>query len=177
VKADFDVSLVTWIATLGDRHELTVNSGSIVAAYVPVGSEPGTTAMLEVLREGGFRVLLPRVAPGPPAPLLWSYYDGPESLRPGRFGLLEPIAEPSAAATIDAAALVLVPALAVDRQGVRLGRGAGYYDRSIRTLSTRQLVAVVYDHELVDALPADEYDVPMGWSLTPTGGYTKLGTS
>jgi 5-formyltetrahydrofolate cyclo-ligase len=168
---------VTWIATLGNGHELTVNSGSTIAAYVPVGSEPGTTAMLEVLREGGFRVLLPRVAPGPPAPLLWSYYDGPESLRPGRFGLLEPIAEPSATGSIDAASLALVPALAVDRRGVRLGRGAGYYDRSIRSLPTPQLVAVVYDHELVDALPADHHDVPMGWSLTPAGGYTKLGTS
>jgi 5-formyltetrahydrofolate cyclo-ligase len=177
VKADLDASLVTWIASLGDGHELTVNSGSTIAAYVPVGSEPGTTVMLEVLREGGYRVLLPRVAPGPPAPLLWSYYDGPESLRPGRFGLLEPIAEQSDTISIDTAALVLVPALAVDRRGVRLGRGAGYYDRSVQSLPTQQLVAVVYDHELVDTLPTDEFDVPMGWSLTPGGGYTKLGTS
>jgi 5-formyltetrahydrofolate cyclo-ligase len=166
-----------WIATLGDRRELMVNTGATIAAYVPVGSEPGTPAMLEVLREGGYQVLLPRVAPGPPAPLLWSHYDGPESLRPGRFGLLEPAGEQLPADVIDEAQIVLVPALAVDRSGVRLGRGAGYYDRSIHSLPPRRLIAVVYDHELVDHLPADDYDVPTGWSLTPAGGYTRLGTS
>jgi 5-formyltetrahydrofolate cyclo-ligase len=44
-------------------------------------------------------------------------------------------------------------------------------------VSTERLVAVVYDDDLVDQLPSDDFDVSMGWSLTPTAGYTRLGTS
>ena len=151
--------------------------GATIAAYVPIGSEPGTSAMLEVLREGGFRVLLPKVAPGPPAQLQWAWYDGPQSLRTGRFGLREPSGEDASSDALGDAALILVPALSVDRRGVRLGRGAGYYDRSISDVDTDKLAAVVYDEDLVDELPQDDFDVAMGWSLTPEAGFRRLGTS
>lgn len=167
------MSIVTWIANLRDGI-VSVDPGATIAAYVPVGTEPGTPAMLEVLRRNGFRVVLPRIAPGPPAPLGWARYDGPESLHRGRFGLLEPSGRILPTDAVDEAALVLVPALAVDRRGVRLGRGAGYYDRSIRALPPVRLAAIVYDNELVDELPADDFDVPMGWSVTPSAGYTRL---
>ena len=55
----------------------------------------------------------------------------------------------------------------------RLGRGAGYYDRTLIG-SSAELVAVVYDDEVVDALPSGNYDVPVGWALTPAGGFRKL---
>jgi 5-formyltetrahydrofolate cyclo-ligase len=165
-----------WIANVSDSP-LQVPAGATVATYVPVGSEPGTSAMPEVLREAGFEVLLPRVVPGPPVPLEWARYDGPESLNRGRFGLVEPTGPRVTTDALGDVALVLVPALAVDRRGVRLGRGAGYYDRSIHAVSTERLVAVVYDDDLVDQLPSDDFDVSMGWSLTPTAGYTRLGTS
>ena len=62
----------------------------------------------------------------------------------------------------------LVPALAVDRDGVRLGRGAGFYDRSLPLADpTARLVAVVRDDELVDRLPAEPHDVRMTHALTP----------
>ncbi|MGK9270530.1 5-formyltetrahydrofolate cyclo-ligase [Williamsia muralis] len=176
VKASLDASIVTWIANLPEGGPW-VGPGATIAAYVPIGSEPGTTAMLEVLRKGGFRVLLPKVAPGPPAPLEWAWYDGPESLHAGRFGLLEPSGNSASPDALGDAALILVPALSVDRHGIRLGRGAGYYDRSISEVDTDKLVAVVFDDELVDELPSDEFDVPMGWSLTPDEGFRRLGTS
>ncbi|MCK0517839.1 5-formyltetrahydrofolate cyclo-ligase [Williamsia sp. DF01-3] len=176
VKASLDASIVTWIANLPEGGP-RVGPGAAIAAYVPVGSEPGTTAMLEVLREGGFRVLLPKVAAGPPAPLRWAWYDGPESLHEGRFGLLEPSGDSASPDALGDAALILVPALSVDRHGIRLGRGAGYYDRSIPEVDTNKLVAVVFDDELVDELPSDDFDVPMGWSLTPGEGFRRLGTS
>ena len=69
----------------------------------------------------------------------------------------------------------MLPALAVDRRGVRLGRGRGFYDRSLPGRNPQsRLVALVRDDELVDELPSEPHDVPMTHVLTPTGGLTTL---
>jgi 5-formyltetrahydrofolate cyclo-ligase len=74
------------------------------------------------------------------------------------------------------AAVVFVPALAVDRTGVRLGRGAGFYDRTLSLAhSSARLVAVVRDDELVGEIPAEPHDVPMTHALTPGRGLIRLG--
>jgi 5-formyltetrahydrofolate cyclo-ligase len=74
------------------------------------------------------------------------------------------------------AGLILVPALAVDRRGMRLGRGAGCYDRSLPLRDPNaQLIAVVRDAELVDELPSEPHDVPMTHALTPGRGVQPLG--
>ncbi|MVU82960.1 5-formyltetrahydrofolate cyclo-ligase [Nocardia sp. ET3-3] len=143
-----------------------------VCAYVPVGGEPGSLAMLDALRDSGARVLLP--VTGEPGPLEWAEYTGPEGLRRGRFGLREPAGAPIANG-IAMAATILVPALAVDHRGVRLGRGAGYYDRSLSACrADARLVAVVRDTELVERLPEESHDHRMGWALTPFGGLRRL---
>lgn len=144
-----------------------------VCAYVPVGREPGSVAMLDALRATGSRVLLPLT--GEPGPLTWGEYLGPDRLRRGRFGLREPDGEPLRYA-LERAGVLLIPALAVDRRGVRLGRGAGYYDRSLGGCRTdARLTAVVRDDELVDHLPEEPHDHRMGWALTPFGGWQRLG--
>lgn len=144
-----------------------------VAAYVPVGGEPGSTAMLDALRAGGARVLLP--VTGPPGPLDWAEYTGAGSLRRARYGLLEPDGPRMSTAAIESARVILVPALAVDLEGVRLGRGAGYYDRTLPAAHPdARLVAVVRDDELVPRLPEEPHDRRMGWALTP-GGLRRLG--
>ncbi|MEV6098258.1 5-formyltetrahydrofolate cyclo-ligase [Nocardia sp. NPDC051981] len=143
-----------------------------VCAYVPVGGEPGSLAMLDALRAAGARVLLP--VTGEPGPLEWAEYTGPAGLRRGRFGLREPEGVPVANGIAKAAA-ILVPALAVDRRGVRLGRGAGYYDRSLSACrADARLIAVVRDDELVERLPEEPHDHRMGWALTPLGGLRRL---
>ncbi len=148
--------------------------GAWVAAYVPVGGEPGSTAMLDALRAGGARVLLP--VTGPPGPLDWAEYTGAGSLRRGRYGLLEPDGPRLSTAAIESAHVILVPALAVDLEGVRLGRGAGYYDRTLPAARpAARLVAVVRDDELVSRLPEEPHDRRMGWALTPGGGLRRLG--
>ncbi|MEU7631517.1 5-formyltetrahydrofolate cyclo-ligase [Nocardia sp. NPDC049220] len=145
-----------------------------VCAYVPVDAEPGSTAMLDALLAGGARVLLP--VTGPPGPLSWGEYTGTDSLRRARFGLLEPTGAVLPPTTVGRAELILVPALAVDRRGVRLGRGAGYYDRTLSAArADARLVAVVRDDELVDRLPEEPHDLRMGWALTPHGGLRQLG--
>lgn len=156
---------------------LAVRSDSTVCAYVPVGTEPGSPELLEVLLHHGARVLLPvaRTADDDtPQPLLWGEYR-PQTLVAAGFGLLEPPAPWLPTSALADASLVLVPAVAVDRQGVRLGRGAGFYDRSLRHANPRaQLIAVVRDAEFVDELPAEPHDVAMTHALTPQRGVIAL---
>jgi 5-formyltetrahydrofolate cyclo-ligase len=148
-----------------------------VAAYVPVGSEPGYPGLIDALLEVAAQVLLPIArtsAEGTPLPLRWGEYR-PGELLAAPFGLLEPAEPWLPPAALASADVVLVPALAVDRRGVRLGRGAGFYDRSLgfRAPSAR-LVAVVRDAELVDDLPVEPHDVPMTHALTPGFGLVAL---
>ncbi|MCK2238128.1 MULTISPECIES: 5-formyltetrahydrofolate cyclo-ligase [unclassified Crossiella] len=144
-----------------------------VAAYVPVGAEPGSPALLDALRAAGRRVLLPIVVGA--APLDWAEYAGPESLTPARYGLLEPNGPRLGPAAVAEVAGLLVPALAVDRAGVRLGRGAGHYDRSLPLVRAGvPVLAVVRDEELVDRLPAEPHDIRMTGALTPDGGLVEF---
>lgn len=140
-----------------------------LAAYVPVGAEPGSAELPAALWATGRRVLLPVVTGA--APLDWAEYTGPESLSPARYGLLEPNGPRLGPAAVAEAGGLLVPALAVDRGGVRLGRGAGHYDRSLPLVRAGvPVVAVVRDEELVDVLPAEPHDVRMTAALTPGAG-------
>lgn len=157
-------ALASWVAGL---------SGT-VCAYHPVGTEPGSVLMLEALLAAGCRVLLPVVTPGGAA-LDWARYSG-TGLAVGPYGLLEPIGPRLGAAAVSAAGTVLVPALAVDQHGVRLGRGGGYYDRSlVLAAGDAALVAVVRDAEMVPELPAEPHDILMTAALTPSAGFTPLG--
>jgi 5-formyltetrahydrofolate cyclo-ligase len=147
-----------------------------VCAYWPVGLEPGSPLMLDALLDAGCRVLLPVVVPG--AVLDWAVYRGTDSVVTSGSGLraLEPLGPRLGPVAVAEAATVLVPALAVDRQGVRLGRGAGYYDRSLVLASAGVAkVAVVRDEELVPRLPRAPHDVLMTAALTPSAGFTPLG--
>ncbi|OBC01432.1 5-formyltetrahydrofolate cyclo-ligase [Mycobacterium sp. 852002-40037_SCH5390672] len=154
-----------------------VTSGSTVCAYVPVGTEPGSIEMLDMLLRRAGRVLLPvarTTADNTPLPLSWGDYR-PGTLTTGRWGLLEPPQPWLPASALVEAAVVLVPALAVDRRGVRLGRGRGFYDRSLGGRDQHaRLIAVVRDAEVLDELPADPHDVPMTQALTPRQGLIDL---
>lgn len=142
-----------------------------VCAYVPVGTEPGSVALLDALRAAGRRVLLPIVTGR--EPLDWGVYFGADSLVPGPYGLREPSGLRLGRGAVANADAVLIPALAVDRQGVRLGRGAGHYDRSLGAV-TAPRIAIVRDEEYVDRLPAEPHDVLMTAVLTPSGGFVRL---
>lgn len=148
--------------------------GDPVCCYLPVGTEPGTIDLVTALADQGREVLLPVVVG--PAPLDWARYAGPDSLAPGPLGLRQPSGPWLGVDAITRAALLLVPALAVDRTGVRLGRGGGHYDRSLPLVDpATPRVAVVRDEELVPTLPVEPHDVRMTAALTPIGGYQPLG--
>jgi 5-formyltetrahydrofolate cyclo-ligase len=165
---------------LAERLPELAAAGQSVCAYVPVGAEPGSVEMIDALTGAGVRVLLPvaRHDPaGTPLPLQWGEYR-PGHLVDARYGLREPPEPWLPAAEVSVAALVLVPALAVDRTGIRLGRGAGFYDRTLRLADpAARLMAVIRDDELVDRLPAEPHDVPMTHALTPMRGVTALGVT
>ncbi len=162
---------------LNEHVELLVSSGSTVCAHVPVGTEPGSVEMLNVLLHRAGRVLLPvarTTADDTPLPLRWGEYR-PGALTRGRWGLLEPPEPWLPESALAEAELVFVPALAVDRRGVRLGRGAGFYDRSLSDRDPQaRLIATVRDVEFVDELPSEPHDVRMTHALTPERGVITL---
>jgi len=140
-----------------------------VCAYWPVGTEPGAPGLLDRLRHRGCRVLLPVVEPA--SALDWAEYTGADSLRAGPLGLREPAGPRLGSAAITLAGVVLVPALAVDHRGARLGRGGGYYDRTLPLATPgTALIAVVRDDEVLPWLPAEPHDVPVTAILTPSRG-------
>jgi len=160
------------------RHAAALaRPGETVCGYVPVGSEPGSLALIDVLVDRGAVVLLPvarRDAGDVPQPLEWGRYRRGELVE-APFGLKEPPPPWLTGAAVREATLILVPALAVDRHGARLGRGAGFYDRTLGLADpTAALVAVVRDDEILERLPAEPHDVPMTHALTPRRGLVEL---
>jgi 5-formyltetrahydrofolate cyclo-ligase len=142
------------------------------AAFVPDPEEPGHGRLPAVFTRLGARVLLPVVPPNG-TELSWAVDTG--RLAPGRFGLLEPVGPRLGPTAIGTAEVVVVPAIAVARDGVRLGRGGGYYDRALRHARPGAvLVALVFDDELVDTLPAEPHDHRVGAVVTPSGGWQAL---
>ena len=144
-----------------------------IAAYVPIGSEPGGPGLPEFLAAAlppDGRLLLPVLLED--GDLDWARYDGPASLSTGPRGLREPVGQRLGVDAIRAALLVVVPALAVDTAGRRLGRGGGSYDRALARVSSALTVALLHDGELVDAVPAEKHDQPVGAAITPRSGVT-----
>jgi 5-formyltetrahydrofolate cyclo-ligase len=142
---------------------------SVIAAYVPVGSEPGGPDLPSVLAAHA-RVLLPVLLPD--NDLDWAVFIG--SVSPGPRGLREPTGPRLGVDALASVDLALVPALAVDRSGNRMGRGGGSYDRALARLSgTRpRILALLHEGELVDTVPAEPHDRPVHGVITPRGGLT-----
>jgi 5-formyltetrahydrofolate cyclo-ligase len=136
-----------------------------VAGYAAVGAEPPTAA---ALAHCPGEVLLPiLLADGD---LDWAR--GPDC-RPTDRGLLEPTGPRLGTSAVADCDVVLVPALAVDAAGNRLGRGGGSYDRALRRAGGLT-IAVLYDGERVDALPTEPHDIPVQAVVTPSSGLVLL---
>nr|WP_082127181.1 5-formyltetrahydrofolate cyclo-ligase [Allosalinactinospora lopnorensis] len=147
----------------------SLTMGGTVAAYYSVGTEPDTRKLITTLWKQGTYVLLPIYQPN--GDLDWAGYDGPDSLVRTDQGLLEPTGHRYGLDAVRRCAAVVCPALAVDQQGVRLGRGAGCYDRTLDRIGPNtRTVAVIYDTELVAAVPAESHDRPVQGVVTPERG-------
>jgi 5-formyltetrahydrofolate cyclo-ligase len=145
----------------------------VVAAYVSVGTEPDTRSLIFALWKRGTYVLLPLLQPD--HELDWASYEGPDSLVPGPHGLLQPSEAPRGVTAITSADLVIVPALAVDRRGNRLGRGGGSYDRALARVGPAvPTIALLYDGELLAEVPAGARDQRVRAVALPDEGITRM---
>jgi len=153
------------------RELPSVGGGATVAAYVSMGTEPATHTLIRTLHEAGTRVLLPVLMAD--NDLDWAPYEGHALLERTPRGLLEPTSGRLGRETVVGADTVLLPGLAVDVHGVRLGRGGGSYDRVLARLErsgARPLLAVLlYAHEVVDAVPREPHDHLVDAAITPAG--------
>ncbi|NGM12326.1 5-formyltetrahydrofolate cyclo-ligase [Verrucosispora sp. CWR15] len=147
-----------------------------IAAYAPVGGEPGGSELPTVLAEvlpAGADLLLPVLRDD--LDLDWAAWDGPQAIIAAGRGIREPTGPRLGVTAVATADLVVVPALAVDRRGIRLGRGGGSYDRALaRVPATVLTVVPLYDGELLSELPAEPHDLPVRAVVTPTDGLLTL---
>jgi 5-formyltetrahydrofolate cyclo-ligase len=150
-----------------------IQMAGTVAAYLSVGTEPDTRGLVYALWKRGTYVLLPLLQSDDD--LDWASYEGPDSLAAGPRGLLEPTEPPRGVTAVCSADLVIVPALAVDRGGMRLGRGGGSYDRALaRVGACVPTIALIYDDELLDEVPAGAHDQPVRMVAQPRQGISRL---
>lgn len=150
-----------------------VGAAGSIAAYYSVGTEPGTHSLIFALWKRGSYVILPVLLPD--GDLDWASYEGPDSLAPGPRGMLQPTEPVRGPAAVARAEVVLVPALAVDAAGNRLGRGGGSYDRALARVGGQvPTIALLYDGELLPAVPAEPHDRQVRAVARPATGITWL---
>ena len=139
-----------------------------VACHLSMGTEPGTGPLITGLLQRGVEVIVP-VAHTESQELAWAVFDPAAPLRLSSIGVPEPDRGPfMGPEALDDAGLLIVPALAVDHAGHRLGRGAGYYDRALASVAA-PVCAVVHAIELVESVPHEPHDVRVQMAVTETG--------
>lgn len=137
-----------------------------VAAYLSMGSEPGTGPLIDGLLARGTEVIVPVTESD--GTLDWIRYSPDAHLRTSALGVPEPEGARLGTNALQRAKLVIAPALAVDHSGWRLGRGAGYFDRAL-THAGGPICALVYADELLPAVPHEEHDIPVDLVVTEAG--------
>lgn len=140
-----------------------------LAAYHAGASEPGGPELVEALREAGHDILLP--LSGDNGVLRWARYQGEDSVAPGRLGIPEPTGESVSSVALADCEIIFVPALGVTSRGIRMGKGGGYYDRTLADLPDNGplAVALLFDGEIDDSIPAEAHDFPVHAAITPKG--------
>ncbi len=147
-----------------------------ICAYAPLGTEPGSQILLDALTVGGVDVLLPVLRAD--LDLDWAMYEGPWSLLRSAGGLPEPAGSRLGVDAVAAADILIVPALAVDGAGRRLGRGGGSYDRVLgRVAAGVPIVALLHDGERIERVPVEPHDRTVGATVTPVDGWQPTGAS
>ena len=147
----------------------------VVLAYASFGSEPTTDGFLRRVLNDGKVLLLPRV--GRDGLELYEVRDVGRDLAPGTWGIREPVPNRCASANPEEVDFALVPGVAFDRGGRRLGYGGGFYDRLLgdRLLGGTPLVSGAFEVQIVDEVPVASHDVPVDAVVTERGIYTRNG--
>jgi 5-formyltetrahydrofolate cyclo-ligase len=148
--------------------QLTSDLGAtFIAAYLSTPDEPGTRDFLRWADGHGIRILLP--VSREDGLLDWAPYDG-EDEEQDILGMPTPTSELLGPIAINGVDLLIVPAACVGRDGMRLGWGRGYFDKTLGSMEGGPPVyAVIYDDELVDTVPTEPHDMPVDGVVTPGG--------
>ena len=137
-------------------------AGAIVSGFWPLDGEIDVRPLLLTLRAQGHEIVLP-ITPKRGNPLAFGLWSPGDTLVPERFGTMRPIG-PERSPTY-----LLVPLLAFDRRGGRLGYGAGYYDRTLPSLPGRIALGCAFTAQMVDEVPVGPYDAPLDAVATEDG--------
>ncbi len=155
----------TSLITARLRDLVTTLDARSVAAYLPSNDEPNIRPFLNWAETNGIALLFPISRDD--GLLDWTRGDG-ETEREGLFGMPEPVGELLAPNAINDVDLILVPAASVDRTGMRMGWGRGYFDRTLGSMEKCPPVyAVIFDRELVDSVPSEVHDRGVDGVVTP----------
>ncbi len=155
----------TSLITARLRDLVTTLDARSVAAYLPSNDEPNIRPFLNWAEANGIALLFPISRDD--GLLDWTRGDG-ETEREGLFGMPEPVGELLAPNAINDVDLILVPAASVDRTGMRMGWGRGYFDRTLGSMEKCPPVyAVIFDRELVDSVPSEVHDRGVDGVVTP----------
>lgn len=151
-------------------HGLTfcpTKAGQIVSGFSAIGDEIDAGPLMNRLHNEGFKLALPVIA-GKGKPLIMRAWAPGDPMEEKTWGICEPL-DSAQEVYPD---VLLVPLLAFDPQGYRLGYGGGFYDRTLAKLRAMKPVIAVglaFDEQRLDAVPRDSYDLPCDWVLTPSG--------
>ncbi len=138
-----------------------------MSCFLSTTTEPGTREFVAAAVERGIRVLLPVTRAD--GLLDWSVATRDLDIAEGMFGLPEPVGELIGPIAVNDVDLLVIPAAAVDRRGMRLGWGRGYFDKTIGSMHRCPPVyAVVFHTEVLDEVPSDVHDQPVTGAVTPT---------
>lgn len=163
-RSEADISAAG--TAMANHDWATLCPGHLVTCFVSMPTEPPTIKLRTKLRELRKEVALPIMKPG--NSLAWGY--DADDLRQNSYGILEPL---PAEIEITQASAILIPALRVGRDGSRLGRGAGYYDRALADIPTHDAggpirICLVFDDEVDDYVPSEPHDAPIDVIVTPS---------
>jgi 5-formyltetrahydrofolate cyclo-ligase len=156
----------TSLLTAHLRDLVTALDARSIAAYLPANEEPNIRPFLNWAQEQGIRVLFPISRDD--GLLDWTVGDG-ETEHEGLFGMPEAVGELLSPIAINDVDLIIVPAASVDRTGMRMGWGRGYFDRTLGSMEKCPPVyAVIFDRELVDTVPTEVHDRGVDGVVTPS---------
>jgi 5-formyltetrahydrofolate cyclo-ligase len=163
-RSDAEISVAG--SAIANHDWATLCPGKLVTCFVSMVTEPPTAQLRAKLSDLGKDVALPIMQP---ANLLVWGFDGTDLVK-NSYGIHEPVA---ADINILSASAILIPALRVGRDGSRLGRGAGYYDRALANVPTHAAggpirICLVFDDEVDDSVPIEAHDAPIDVIVTPS---------
>jgi 5-formyltetrahydrofolate cyclo-ligase len=147
-----------------------LSKSRFIMSYMPYGNEADIMPLNRKLLDEGKDLCVPRVLNGSQMDAVWVTGLDKDFIKNG-FGILEPgkEAEPADIRKID---LVLVPGVAFDRLGNRLGHGKGFYDRFLENCNNTYTIGVAYDFQLLDGIPCELHDKKMDAVVTESGVFT-----